>query len=197
MEMEVQPDRTVVVKMRTSSFGDPASKRRAMWRHSSSERRKDIEAWLYEQWPGSTMTDYQAEPETSEGAFVETVTFRAEVSSRDGATALELFRGASEALPRVLVALEVRLVETGDLTSGTARKRLRVSRRRMRAEPWRRSQEGGREALTQAIGRAAFEAGFEALIVPSAADPAGANLVVFPGRLSPGSRLTVRELPAG
>jgi RES domain-containing protein len=103
----------------------------------------------------------------------------------------------AEALPRVLLALDVRLSETGDLTSGTARKGLRVSRRRMRAEPWRRAQEGGREALTQAIGRAAFDAGLEALIVPSAADPAGANLVVFPGRLSAGSRLAVRDAPDG
>ncbi len=37
----------------------------------------------------------------------------------------------------------------------------------------------GKEALTQAIGRAAAEAGLEALIVPSAQSRAKPNLAVF------------------
>lgn len=40
--------------------------------------------------------------------------------------------------------------------------------------------------LTQELGRLAREAGFEALLVPSAATP-GTNLVLFPDRLDPAS----------
>ncbi|MGE5276322.1 MAG: RES family NAD+ phosphorylase [Acidobacteriota bacterium] len=98
----------------------------------------------------------------------------------------------ADALPRVIAALEVRLEALSDLTAGSAPRTLRVSRRRMRNDAWRRAQGEGRESLTQAIGRAAFEAGLEALLVPSAADPSGTNLVVFPARLAPGSRLAVR-----
>ena len=98
----------------------------------------------------------------------------------------------ADALPRVIAALEVRLEALSDLTAGSARRTLRVSRRRMRSDPWRRAQGEGRESLTQAVGRAALEAGLEALLVPSAADPSGTNLVVFPAQLRPGSRLAVR-----
>ena len=98
----------------------------------------------------------------------------------------------ADAMPRVLVALEASLAALADLTDGRARRTLKVSRRRMRGDGWRRAAEQGRESLTQAIGRAAFEAELEALLVPSAADRTGANLVVFPARLRPGSRLAVR-----
>jgi RES domain-containing protein len=97
----------------------------------------------------------------------------------------------ADALPRLLVALQASLASLADLTEGSARRILGVSHRRLRSEPWRRAADAGREALTQAIGRAAFEAGLEALLVPSAANRAGANLVVFPERLRPGSRLDV------
>ena len=98
----------------------------------------------------------------------------------------------ADALPRILLAIDARLGACVDLTDGRARRTLRVSRRRMRNEPWRRKQNAGREALTQAIGRAAFEAGLEALLVPSAAVAGGSNLLVFPALLRPGSRLRVR-----
>ena len=97
----------------------------------------------------------------------------------------------ADAMPRVLVAVEASLAALADLTEGRARRTLRVSRRRMRGDGWRRSAEQGRESLTQAIGRAAYESGLEALLVPSAADRRGTNLVVFPARLRPGSRLAV------
>jgi RES domain-containing protein len=103
----------------------------------------------------------------------------------------------ANAMPRVLVALEVDVAALADLTGGPAGRILRVSRRRMRRDPWRRAQARGRESLTQAIGRAAFEAGLEGLLVPSAADRAGKNLVVFPARLHPESRLHVRPTATG
>lgn len=98
----------------------------------------------------------------------------------------------ADAMPRVLVAVELELAAVVDLSVGWARRVLRVSRRRMRAEPWRRLQDDGREALTQSIGRSAFEAGLEGLLVSSAADRKGTNAVVFPARLQPESRLRAR-----
>ncbi|HVS18142.1 MAG TPA: RES family NAD+ phosphorylase [Planctomycetota bacterium] len=51
------------------------------------------------------------------------------------------------------------------------------------ADPWWRTQGAGRDSLTQAVARAAFEAGLEGLIVPSAAVAGALNLAVFPDRL--------------
>jgi RES domain-containing protein len=103
----------------------------------------------------------------------------------------------ADAMPRVLVALEVKLESVADLADGRARRILRISRRRMRGEPWRALQGKGREALTQSIGRAAFEAGLEGLLVPSAATRNGTNVVVFPEHLRSGSRLLVRSAAPG
>jgi hypothetical protein len=47
-----------------------------------------------------------------------------------------------------------------------------------------------REALTQAVGRIAFEAGLEGLLVPSAQVRKSKNLVVFPENLRLGCRAT-------
>ena len=105
----------------------------------------------------------------------------------------------AQAMPRVLVALEARLQRMLDLTRGTVRRVLGVSGRRLAAEPWREEQEAGREALTQAVGRLAYEADWEGLLVPSAARSGGLNLIIFPANLDPpGSWLRVinrAELP--
>lgn len=54
------------------------------------------------------------------------------------------------------------------------------------AVPWRDEMDAGREPLTQALGRALFEAGFQGLLVPSRVPPPpggrgapGLNVVVF------------------
>lgn len=98
-------------------------------------------------------------------------------------------------LRRVFCAVEVDLQRVLDLTRGLVRQRLRVSRQRMVREDWRRLMMEGHEALTQALGRAAFEAGLEGLLVPSAARREGKNLLVLPACLEPGS--TVREVSPG
>jgi RES domain-containing protein len=89
----------------------------------------------------------------------------------------------SKAMPRVLVALEAKLQRVLDLTDGTTRRMLGVAARRMLDEPWREEQKKGREALTQAIGRLAYGASVEGLLVPSAAWRGGVNLVIFPANL--------------
>jgi RES domain-containing protein len=92
-----------------------------------------------------------------------------------------------EALPRTLVGIRLTLQRLLDLTRGELRRTLGVSERRMREEPWRTIQEGGREAMTQAIGRLARTAGVEGLLVPSAASRGCQNLVYFPDVLQVGS----------
>jgi RES domain-containing protein len=91
----------------------------------------------------------------------------------------------SAALPRVLVSFEAKLRRVLDLTDGGIRRLLGVSARRILAEPWREKQKRGREALTQAIGRLAYHANIEALLVASAGRRGGVNLVVFPANLDP------------
>jgi RES domain-containing protein len=102
------------------------------------------------------------------------------------------------ATPRVTVAVSVSVRRLIDLTDATVRSRLRLSRRRLLAESWREMQAAGREAVTQALGRIAFGAGVEGLLVPSAANARATNLVVFPANLGESSRLEILradELP--
>lgn len=89
------------------------------------------------------------------------------------------------ALPRVLAAAQVVLQRTLDLTDAKVRKTMRVSREALLTEDWRAANASGGEALTQAIGRLIWETEWEGLLVPSAADPKGINLIVFPGNLTP------------
>jgi len=95
------------------------------------------------------------------------------------------------ALPCVFAAIRLELAQVLDLTDGRNRHRLRVSAQRMIDEPWREVQRRGNEAITQAIGRVAWEVGLEGLLVPSAALRAGMNLVVFPNNLRRESRLSI------
>ena len=104
------------------------------------------------------------------------------------------------ALPRVLVSIQVRLQRVLKLTDPKVRRILSVTRDQLVGEDWRAGNRSGEEALTQAIGRLAGDAQWEGLEVPSAADAAGVNLIVFPGNLlSPRSYLLIinrDQLPA-
>jgi RES domain-containing protein len=121
------------------------------------------------------------------------------------AEALAHFRhynlAVAKAMPRVIVALEARLRRALDVSSGATRRALGVSGRRLVTAPWREENRRGREALTQALGRLAYEADLEGLLVPSAANKRGRNLVIFPANLdTPRSwlRLVNRDqLPRG
>ena len=94
------------------------------------------------------------------------------------------------ALPRVLVSIQVRLQRVLKLTDPKVRRIFSVTREQLVSEDWRERNRRGEEALTQAIGRLAWDAEWEGLEVPSAAAPAGVNLIVFPGNLlSPRSYL--------
>jgi hypothetical protein len=72
------------------------------------------------------------------------------------------------------------------------------TRKELAAVDWESEQEAGNEALTQAIGRLAFEEELEALIVPSSRVVGGKNLVLFPGRRIAGSSWKIsgaKQLP--
>jgi RES domain-containing protein len=103
-----------------------------------------------------------------------------------------------KALPRVIAAIQVSLQRVLNLMDRDVLKKLKVRRRQLVDENWRGCNGRGIEALTQAVGRLAWEDDWEedkrweALLVPSAADPGGVNLVVFPGNLEPpGSYLLI------
>jgi RES domain-containing protein len=106
------------------------------------------------------------------------------------------------AMPRTLNAVAAQLHHVLDLTHGPIRQRLGLSFKRILEERWWERQERDEEALTQAVGRAAFQLGLEALVVPSAVRARGAGLVLFPDNQRPQSTLVIvnpgdlpRELP--
>lgn len=97
------------------------------------------------------------------------------------------------AMPRVFVAIRFRLTSVLDLTKGEHRQRLRISERRMLECDWRKELERGAVSLTQMVGQAARESGFEAVLAPSAEDKGGRNIVVFPAKLRTSSELAVLD----
>jgi RES domain-containing protein len=96
-----------------------------------------------------------------------------------------------EAMPRTFVAIEATLQFVLDLREGGIRQRLQVSEERILSVDWRKEVRAGRTPITQMIGRAAHDTGWEGLIVPSAVAPDGHNLLIFPDKLRPGSSITV------
>ena len=103
-------------------------------------------------------------------------------------------------MPRVVVAIDISVGRAIDLTLPATLRKLEVTRAELLAEDWYEIQRLGRESMTQALGRQAFECGIEALIVPSARSARGKNLVVFPANLAAASTLVVQhaeQLPDG
>lgn len=104
-----------------------------------------------------------------------------------------------DAMPRVFVAIRIKLRRVLDLRPPEVRTTLRVSLDRMTRHDWRKAQEKQAESLTQALGLAAFELGLHALLVPAATGPGGgpgtspvarpvaieSNVVVFPHNIRP------------
>jgi len=96
-----------------------------------------------------------------------------------------------DAMPRTFVAIEANLHAVLDFRDGSMRRRLQVSEERILVVDWRRDMRAGHDPITHLIGRAAYEVGWEGLIVPSAVDRKGHNLLVFPEKLQPRSRLLI------
>lgn len=99
----------------------------------------------------------------------------------------------NKAMPRVLVALYLKAHRALDLRNGEIRRALRLSDDTIRKLDWRAENQNGREAITQAWGQVFSDAGFEAVIVPSAADANSTNVLVFPNNLQSGSHFDVKS----
>ena len=82
--------------------------------------------------------------------------------------------------PRLLVTIELDVPRALDLTSLAAQQAFGFTLAEMCGEDWRKSHEAGLESVTQAFGRALFESGLNAALVPSARVPEGVNVVYFP-----------------
>lgn len=91
------------------------------------------------------------------------------------------------AMPRHFEAIEIRFRRMLDLTNGRVRNRLRISLRAMLTCDWR-NENVDCKPITQQLGRACFECGFEGMIVPSAAEMGGFNLVWFSANMRRGGR---------
>ena len=70
-----------------------------------------------------------------------------------------------------------------DFRLGLVRHRIQVSLDRILNVDWRKEVAAGGRPITQTIGRAAWEIGLQGMIVPSAVDPKGHNLLVFTDNL--------------
>lgn len=94
--------------------------------------------------------------------------------------------------PRMFVGAEVELDMVLNLSDQAIRRRLGFTLAELLDEDWQTIQREGDESWTQATGRGAYEAGFEALLAPSSRHrPDGVNLVVFPDKLRSGSRIEI------
>lgn len=109
--------------------------------------------------------------------------------------ALEHFRyyglPISSALPKVIVAVRVKIERSLDLTDPVIAMDLPISLPELLAEDWRAIMAKNVEPASQAVGWAAFAAGFQGVKVPSRPDPTGTNLLVFPQLLVKGNQLEV------
>jgi len=89
--------------------------------------------------------------------------------------------------PQLLVGMHWELQAVVDLTSARAREALNVTHEQIVSVDWDAEQNEGREPVTQAIARAAFEHLAEGLIVPSARRRGGVNIVYFPSHRRDGT----------
>ena len=95
--------------------------------------------------------------------------------------------------PRLLVAIEFDLRRVLDLTTAEARDALGITFDEFRDEDWRKMEAAGTESCTQAFGRAAYEIGANAILVPSARVPDGVNIAYFPENLEQSAEATICE----
>lgn len=99
-----------------------------------------------------------------------------------------------EKLPRTVTGIKVQLLKVLDLTDTRVRKEIGIPKKILVETDWAKENRDGREAPTQMIGRLARDAGFDALLVPSARW-SGKNLnLLDDGKLS--SRVLVINLEA-
>ena len=100
---------------------------------------------------------------------------------------------ARRPLPGVLVSLAIKLHRVLDFTNPHEFPAVDPFLARAKRENWQKLQDEGREAGSQAIGRAAHQLGFEGILFSSAVVAAAGNLVVFPNNLRARSILRIES----
>ena len=100
---------------------------------------------------------------------------------------------ARRPLPGVLVSLAIKLHRVLDFTNPREFPAAEPFLARAKRENWQKLQDEGREASSQAIGRAAHLLGFEGILFSSAVAAGAANLVVFPVNLRARSILRIES----
>jgi RES domain-containing protein len=91
----------------------------------------------------------------------------------------------SDVRPKVLVGVRLRLTKALDLVDPRGLRLLPwVGLEELLVEDWRKVNDTGHEAQSQALGRAAHDAGAEGVLAPSARVPGGINIVFFPDSLA-------------
>jgi len=99
--------------------------------------------------------------------------------------------------PRVTAGGKVSLAKVLDLTDAKTRSELGFTLKELIEEDWKAIQANGEESWTQAIGRGCLSAGFGAILVPSARNAKGKNIVIFTANMTGGeiSILAPEKLP--
>jgi RES domain-containing protein len=92
--------------------------------------------------------------------------------------------------PRVLVTLEVEVSRLLDLFRLDSL-RSGFTIQEMLDDDWEGLNQRGKESISQALGRAAFSLGYEAILAPSAVFRRRRNVVVFPENLAYASRFAI------
>ena len=92
--------------------------------------------------------------------------------------------------PRLLVQIETSFSRIADLTSIEDHLSW-PSKDDLLTEDWSKINERGYETLSQTLGRALVECGFEGLVCNSAQDRRGRNIVWFPEFLDPSSKVEI------
>ncbi len=101
LEVEARPDGSLKVRSENRHFGNFASQVRADYHASTLERRRNAEERWTRLWVDAVVQDYAAEPETTDGAFVETMEIAHPAPVGDASSGLAFFPGVSWDLPRV------------------------------------------------------------------------------------------------
>lgn len=101
LEVEAGPDGSLKVRSESRHFGHFASQARADYHASTLERRRNAEERWTRLWLDAVVKEYAAEPETPDGAFVETMEIAHPAPAGDGNSGLAFFPGVSWDLRRV------------------------------------------------------------------------------------------------
>lgn len=97
---------------------------------------------------------------------------------------------SADSLPRMVVGFHVKCSKVLDLRDNTILGLIGVAEDEITGTDWQEEQGNGNEAITQIIGRLAKDAGFEAILAPSARC-IGTNIIVFGENLFDSSSVQV------